>query len=86
MSFYTVAFLGVAPFGSLLAGILAHKIGAANTLLTGGVCCILGSVLFAIKLPALRKITHPIYIQKGIIPQVSKGIQTATELSVPPED
>jgi MFS family permease len=86
MSFYAVAFLGMAPFGSLLAGGLAHRIGATNTLLIGGSCCILGSILFAAKLPSLRKIAHPIYVQKGIIPQVVKGIQTATELSMPPED
>jgi MFS family permease len=86
MSFYAVAFLGVAPFGSLLAGSLAHRIGAPYTLLLGGLSCILGSILFAIKLPLLRKIAHPIYVKKGIIPQVAEGIQTATELSMPPED
>jgi MFS family permease len=86
MSFYAVAFLGVAPFGSLLAGGLAHRIGAPHTLLIGGLCCILGSVVFAIKLPSLRKVARPIYVKKGIIPQVAEGIQTATELSMPPED
>ena len=86
MSFYAVAFLGVAPFGSLLAGSLAHRIGATRTLLMGGVCCILGSVLFAIKLPSIRKIARPVYVKKGIIPQVATGIQTAAELSMPPED
>jgi len=86
MSFYVVAFLGVAPFGSLLAGSLAHRIGATHTLFVGGMCCILGSILFAIKLPLLRRIAHPIYIKKGIIQQVATGLQTATELSMPPED
>jgi MFS family permease len=86
MSFYVVAFLGVAPFGSLLAGSLAHRIGATHTLFIGGACCILGSISFAIKLPSLRKIARPIYVQKGIIPQVATGIQTAAELSMPPED
>jgi MFS family permease len=86
MSFYAVAFLGVAPFGSLLAGSLAHRIGAPHTLLMGGICCILGSVAFAIKLPSLRKIARPIYVKKGIIPQLATGIQTAAELSMPPED
>jgi len=36
MSFYVVAFLGMAPFGSLVAGSLAHRIGATSTLLLGG--------------------------------------------------
>lgn len=86
MSFYIMAFIGVMPFGSLLAGGLAHRIGAANTLLVNGAFCMLGSVLFAIKIPALRKMIHPVYARKGIIPVVTKGIQAATELSVPPED
>ena len=30
MSFYAMAFVGMAPFGSLLAGVLAHAIGAPS--------------------------------------------------------
>ena len=45
MSFYTMAFLGTAPFGSLLAGGLADRIGAPHTLLVGGAGCILGAAL-----------------------------------------
>ncbi len=85
MSFYAMAFVGTAPFGSLLAGALATSIGAPNTLLTGGTFCILGAVAFSIKLPALRKIVRPIYIRLGIIPEIASGIQTVTELTVPPE-
>jgi hypothetical protein len=33
----------------------------------GGIACILGSVLFAKKLPTLREMVHPIYIEKGIV-------------------
>jgi MFS family permease len=67
MGFYTMAFMGMVPFGSLLAGSLANNIGAPNTVMIGGVACILGSVLFAKKLPSLRRITRPIYVEKGII-------------------
>ena len=67
MSFYTMAFMGMVPFGSLLAGGLANKIGAPNTVMMGGVACILGSAMFAKKLPSLRKIAHPIYVEKGIV-------------------
>ena len=69
MSFYTMAFMGMVPFGSLLAGSLAHRIGAPNTVMMGGIACILGAGLFAKKLPTLRKITRPIYVEKGIISQ-----------------
>ena len=51
MSFYTMAFMGMAPFGSLIAGGLAHRIGAPNTLLLGGIACVVGALLFAKKYP-----------------------------------
>ena len=47
MSFYMMAFLGTAPFGSLIAGWLSSRIGAAHTLLLGGACCIAGALWFA---------------------------------------
>ena len=67
MSFYAMAFMGMAPFGSLLAGSLANKMGAPATVMIGGVACVLGSGLFAKKLPTLREMTRPIYIEKGIL-------------------
>ncbi len=51
MSFYTMAFMGMAPFGSLFAGTAANKIGAPNTLLLGGAACIIGAFIFSKKLP-----------------------------------
>lgn len=86
MSFYTMAFLGMSPFGSLLAGLLASKIGAPNTLLICGAFCVLGSLLFSRSLPRLREMVRPIYVRMGIIPEVAKGIQTATELTIPPKN
>jgi len=59
MSLYTMAFRGIAPFGSLLAGAMASKIGAPRTLLIGGAACILGALLFARNLPAIRAAMHP---------------------------
>jgi MFS family permease len=85
MSFYTMAFMGTAPFGSLLAGSIAEQIGAPHTLLFGGVGCILGAVWFASSLPALRRDVRPIYIKIGILPELAAGIQHTSELSVPPE-
>ncbi|MCB8994689.1 MAG: MFS transporter [Bacteroidales bacterium] len=83
MSFYAMAFIGTAPFGSLLAGALASLIGAPNTLIIGGVSCIIGAIVFARRLPELEKIVRPIYISLGIINDVVPGIQTAAELSSP---
>ena len=67
MSFYTMAFMGTAPFGSFIAGSLATKIGAPNTLVVGGVACILGTLVFVRYLPRLRKAVRPIYVRIGIL-------------------
>ena len=69
MSYYTMAFVGMAPFGSLLAGVLAHAIGAPHTVIVSGVACILGGLWFWSRLPRLRKDMRPIYERMGIIPQ-----------------
>jgi MFS family permease len=67
MSIYVMAFRGMMTFGSLLAGGLASMIGAPNTLIIGGASCILGSLMFAQKLPVLRQMARPIYVKMGII-------------------
>jgi MFS family permease len=86
MSFYTMSIMGVTPFGSLLAGGLAHRLGAPHTLLFGGIGCILAAAWFASLLPRLREKVRPIYIQKGILPAMAaEGISAATQLTVPPE-
>jgi len=67
MSLFAMAFIGMSPFGSLLIGSIADKIGAPNALIISGVCCILGSLLFVKNLPKIRKHLRPIYVKKGII-------------------
>jgi MFS family permease len=73
MSLYVMAFMGMAPFGSLLGGILASRIGAPITLIIGGASCILGSFLFSKKLPLIREMVRPIYIRKGILSEREDG-------------
>jgi MFS family permease len=85
MSFYMMAFLGTAPFGSLIAGWMSARIGAPHTLLAGGICCIVGAVWFRTELPAIRAAVRPIYVRMGILPEVAAGLAEAAELSVPPE-
>jgi MFS family permease len=86
MSFYSMAFLGMTPFGSLFAGIAANHIGASRTLMIGGALCIAGAVWFTLHLPAVREEIRPIYRRLGIIPEISAAIQTAEVLLTPPED
>jgi hypothetical protein len=68
MSYYTMAFLGMAPFGSLLAGTMAHKIGAPWTVVINGTCVVVASLLFSLRLPALGRVMRPIYREMGILP------------------
>src|SRR4030095_9162968 len=70
-SFYTMAFMGTAPVGSLLAGSVAERIGAPRTLLFGGIGCILGALWFAPSLSALRRDVRPIYVKIGILPEMA---------------
>jgi MFS family permease len=85
MSFYTMAFMGTAPFGSLLAGSVAERIGTPHTLMFGGIGCVLGAIWFATRLSDLRRDVRPIYVKIGILPEVATGIQQSAELSIPPE-
>ena len=81
MSYYTMAFVGMAPFGSLLAGALANAIGAPLTVIVNGAVVILGAGWFFTQFPALRRAVRPIYQELGIISRpekiaVTEGIQS----------
>lgn len=71
MSFYTMAFFGMVPFGSLLAGWAGGLIGAPATVFWGGVATLVAVGLFVRKLPDLRRAVRPIYIRLGIINEVA---------------
>jgi len=68
MSYYTMAFVGMAPFGSLLAGSLAHWLGAPRTVMITGSVVIVGALWFASRLKAIRVEIRPIYQAMGILP------------------
>lgn len=67
MSFYSMAFIGTAPIGSLMAGSLAEIIGVTETMMIGGLCCILGAAIYASKLPGIIEAIRPVYQKLGII-------------------
>jgi MFS family permease len=69
MSYYTMAFVGMAPFGSLLAGAMAHAIGAQHTVIVSGAACILGGLWFWTRLSGIRREMRPIYERLGIVSQ-----------------
>ena len=75
MAFYTMAFFGSVPVGSLIAGVVATYLGATMTIRLGGLICIAAGLWYAAKLPALRAAVRPINITRGIIapPDVDPG-------------
>jgi MFS family permease len=85
MSLYIMAFMGMSPLGSLLAGGVADLAGAPMAVALGGACCVGASAVFALRLPRLREKIRPIYASMGILPEVATGLQAATALTSPPE-
>jgi MFS family permease len=85
MSFYTLSFTGIMPLGSLIAGSLASRSGAPMTVAIGGSLCVACAVWFSTRLPEIRRIVRPIYVDLGILPEVARGIQAASALQTPPE-
>jgi MFS family permease len=73
MSYYTMAFFGAAPFGSLLAGALAARIGAPHAVVITGAFCVAGAVWFSFELPQISAIIEPIYREKGLLPGGTPG-------------
>jgi MFS family permease len=67
MSFYTMAFFGGAPFGSLGAGMIAHRMGAPFTVMLSGACLLAGAVWFSFALPKVHEEMRPIYVEQGVI-------------------
>jgi MFS family permease len=86
MSLYTMAFLGAMPIGSLLAGALAGRIGAPNTVAVGGIVSLAASLAFASRLARLREHVRPLYVELGLIPAGAGARETAAGPTAPPED
>jgi MFS family permease len=66
MSVYTMMFLGMAPFGGLLAGYLAERVGAPVTVALGGAICLVAAVVFRVRLPALRGEARQLIVAQGL--------------------
>ena len=79
MSYYTIAFVGMSPFGSLLAGAMAHAAGAPRTVILNGAVVLLGAAWFVVRLPAVRRAIRPIYRELGILPvEVVAGMESGS--------
>jgi len=55
MSLYTMALVGIAPFGSLLSGWLTSEMGVRFSLAVGGACCLAAAAWFWKRLSVFRE-------------------------------
>jgi hypothetical protein len=80
MSYYTMAFMGMTPFGSLFGGAIAARFGAPRALAVSGLICVAAGAIYFVFLPSIRRALRPIYIELGIIPEMAH-IDTAASLA-----
>jgi hypothetical protein len=80
MSYYTMAFMGMTPFGSLFGGAVASRFGAPRALIVSGVVCVACAGFYLSCLPIIRRALRPIYIELGILPPI-EGLDSATTTS-----
>lgn len=72
MSIFTMAFLGISPFGALLSGTLANYIGASRTLMLNGIICVVYALLFTRKLTQLEGLINSIFLTKGLVMPIKR--------------
>jgi MFS family permease len=83
MSFLALSFMGMTPFGVLIVGALASHlssnpfVGASRTMLITSGVCLLASIRYWMNLSRIRQHVRPIYIQRGILPEIAQGLQIA---------
>jgi len=78
MSVYAMTFMGMAPFGALLAGTLAHHLSAPITVAMGGIIALLASAVFALRLPVHRPMAREM-----IVAQQMAGGDPPQEMTAP---
>jgi len=83
MAVYSMMFMGMAPFGSLLAGALAHRLGAPGTVAFGGLVCIAGALVFGLRLPVLRHDTRQIIVALQVAGAEPQEMTGQTSVAVP---
>jgi len=67
MAVYSMMFMGMAPFGALVAGTMANRIGAPTTVALGGLTCLAGSLVFGARWPNLRGEAHQLIVAQGML-------------------
>jgi len=67
MSFFTTAFIGMAPLGNFGGGVLASRMGAPHSVCLAGAFCLAAAFWYVRRLPILRQHIRPIYSDLGIL-------------------
>lgn len=62
MAVYSMMFMGMAPLGALLAGSVAHGIGAPVTVALGGMVSIVGGIIFGLRWSAHRPMARELIV------------------------
>jgi MFS family permease len=62
MSVYSMMFMGMAPLGALLAGSIAHGIGASLTVAIGGIISIAGGITFGLRWSSHRPVARELIV------------------------
>ena len=76
MAVYSMMFMGMAPFGALLGGALADRLGAPLTVGIGAVAALGGAIWFGLTLPKVR-----VEARRLIIAQTMAGGEPAQEMN-----
>jgi MFS family permease len=85
MSFYSMMLMGMSPFGALIAGAVANRIGAPLTVTIGGAACLVGGFIFKWKWPGLRGEARQLIVAQGMLSGeppdevTGEGLQYATQ-------
>ena len=65
MAIWTMMLSGLAPFGSLLVGVLAQRFTARRTFAAGGMACVMGAMAFGFCLPILQREARKLITKRG---------------------
>lgn len=74
MSFYTMAFMGTFPLGSLMLGAIAEHWGAGIAVMGGALTYLVCALVALPRLPKLRRLAHEVYRHRGILPDEAAGV------------
>jgi len=78
MAVYSMMFMGMAPFGSLLAGALAGNVGAPATVAAGGLLSLAASLVFRAWLPGLRSEAREMILANETVAENPTDAMTGT--------